>query len=390
MVVYWNYQQPYCRPPDTPPSGDEDEGTLDAFSSGAVLRARNGFGRRSIAGRPDVSLVELDDSLDPSLNLYFAGWNRALSPPERSTTIHHPQTLEKRISFDYDPARVTAYQPEATSADTTHLRVVDWDRGTTEAGSSGAPLFDDRERVVGVLSGGFAACGNDQSDWYGRFAVGWDAGDRPDARLRDWLAPDGQNPKTLGGMPLRAGTQLAFFDASVSGRAVQLSWQVARADGDADQFLLEQAPAGDGASFQPVTTRPASPDRSRIYSYRVADLPVGTYRFRLQQVGPDGSRTMLDSIRAQVTLQEPVFLRAAPNPVRTSATVRFAVQATQPVQVGLFDALGRRVRTVFDEQLTAQTEARRTLSVEGLASGVYFLRLRTPDQQAVRRITVVR
>ena len=44
-------------------------------------------------------------------------------------------------------------------------------RTNTEPGSSGSPLFDQNRRIIGTLHGGFAACSNNQSDWYGRFSV---------------------------------------------------------------------------------------------------------------------------------------------------------------------------------------------------------------------------
>ena len=96
--------------------------------------------------------------------------------------IHQPNVDAKRWSIDYDASEIYGYNTPGT----THLRIVDWDLGTTEPGSSGSPMFDcTTHRVVGQLHGGYAACGNDLEDWYGRIAVSWDAG------LSDVLDPDG-------------------------------------------------------------------------------------------------------------------------------------------------------------------------------------------------------
>jgi len=67
--------------------------------------------------------------------------------------------------------------------------VIDWDAGTTEPDSSGSPLFDQNHHVVGQLHGGYAACGNNSSDWYGQFSVSWNGGGTSATRLRDWLDP---------------------------------------------------------------------------------------------------------------------------------------------------------------------------------------------------------
>ena len=78
----------------------------------------------------------------------------------------------------------------------THIRVHDWDAGTTEPGSSGSHLFDQNHCVVGQLGGGFAACGNDEPDWYGRLSVSWTGGGTSATRLSDWLDPFGNGALT--------------------------------------------------------------------------------------------------------------------------------------------------------------------------------------------------
>ncbi|HNU83421.1 MAG TPA: T9SS C-terminal target domain-containing protein, partial [Thermoanaerobaculia bacterium] len=60
---------------------------------------------------------------------------------------------------------------------------------TTEPGSSGSPLFDPNHRIVGQLHGGSAACGNNLSDYYGRFSVSWTGGGSNTSRLSNWLDP---------------------------------------------------------------------------------------------------------------------------------------------------------------------------------------------------------
>ena len=48
-----------------------------------------------------------------------------------------------------------------------------YDAGSTQGGSSGAPLIDAKSQlIVGVLSGGHASCDEpDAFDYYGRLAV---------------------------------------------------------------------------------------------------------------------------------------------------------------------------------------------------------------------------
>ncbi len=181
LVVYWNFQSPTC--------GQLGGGSLADFQTGSIFRAAY--------ATSDFTLVELDDPPAPDWNVTFAGWDRRGDVPTRATAIHHPSGDEKSISFEDDPLQITFYPFIASPVDSTHLRVMDWDLGTTEGGSSGSPLFDQNHRVVGQLHGGLAACGNDASDWYGRFSVSWDGGGADTLRLSDWLDPLGTGQTTL-------------------------------------------------------------------------------------------------------------------------------------------------------------------------------------------------
>ncbi len=189
VVVFWNYQNSTCRTPSTPESGFTGDGDKDQFQTGAFLRA---------AWSPiDMSLLELDDAPDTEWGVNFAGWDHSETDPTSAVCIHHPRGGEKRISFEQESAYTTSYLGLVSPGDGTHLRVTDWDLGTTEPGSSGAPLFDPAHRVVGILHGGYAQCGNDDSDWFTRFAVAWDLGGTAATRLRDWLDPLGTGADTL-------------------------------------------------------------------------------------------------------------------------------------------------------------------------------------------------
>jgi subtilisin-like proprotein convertase family protein len=179
LVVYWNYENSWCRTPGSPESGQPGDGVLDQFNTGSFFRAEY--------DPSDMTLVLLDDDPDPEWQVGFAGWDRGTHDAPSAVAIHHPNTDEKRISFEFDPTTTTSYLGDGQPGDGTHVRVEDWDIGTTEPGSSGSPLFDQNHRVIGQLHGGYAACGNDDPDWYGRFSLSWTGGGSPSSRLSDWL-----------------------------------------------------------------------------------------------------------------------------------------------------------------------------------------------------------
>lgn len=190
VVVYWNYQNSYCRTGLEENQGKGD-GKLIEFNSGAILRANY--------APSDFTLLELDDPAP--VNSFFAGWDISSQPAKNTTIcIHHPSTSEKRISLNYDGTQIINYQfGDQLDPNGQHLMVENWELGTTESGSSGAPLFNENKRVVGQLHGGLASCSENLYDAFGWIYKSWTGGGSPQNRLKDWLDPLNLNPTFIDG-----------------------------------------------------------------------------------------------------------------------------------------------------------------------------------------------
>lgn len=173
LVVYWNYQTSKC--------GGARDGKLADFQTGSVHLASS---RKS-----DFTLVKLVKTPNPKWNVNYAGWDARDKVGTPAVGIHHPNVDEKSISFEDDPTEISSYGGSSSPGDGTHVRIVDWDKGTTEPGSSGSPLFNKDHRVIGQLHGGGAACGNDESDYYGRLHTSWEGEGSSTTRLKDHLDP---------------------------------------------------------------------------------------------------------------------------------------------------------------------------------------------------------
>jgi lysyl endopeptidase len=160
-------------------------------ANGATLRASN--------GGSDFALVQIDNlTLNDAQNwnLFYAGWDNTDAAVQEQVGIHHPSGDVKKISRDADPATQIPWN----GADCWEITA--WDEGTTEPGSSGSPLFDQNQRIIGQLFGGQAACSgvvdNDLPDYYGRFGVSWN-GASASERLHDWLDPSTSGATTNDG-----------------------------------------------------------------------------------------------------------------------------------------------------------------------------------------------
>jgi lysyl endopeptidase len=103
----------------------------------------------------------------------------------------------KKISVDNDPAVSATYSAEFVSLG--FWKILQWDKGTTEGGSSGAPLFDQNHRVVGFLTGGEAICGRSVNDYFAKMSVSYDLSSLLWEQLKGWIDPLGSGLKKLDG-----------------------------------------------------------------------------------------------------------------------------------------------------------------------------------------------
>lgn len=205
-VFVFNYESPGC-------TNNSDGSTSQSISGSQMMDS---------GSSSDYALLKLSSTPPSSYNVYYSGWDATGNTPTKTTAIHHPAGDVKKISFDNDAPTISRYRG-APGSGTTHWRIQDWDDGTTEGGSSGSGLFDQNKRIVGQLHGGYAACGNDREDWYGRLSVTY-------PNICQWLAPgcstkivNGYNPG--GGGDTQAPSAPAGLSVSnVAATSVSLSW----------------------------------------------------------------------------------------------------------------------------------------------------------------------
>lgn len=135
----------------------------------------------------DFSLVKLNRFPGINGGLYLAGWDARSKNPKSGVCIHHPLGDVKKISMTTSPLNTGDFG-EGFNKDS-HWVVSRWNVGTTEGGSSGAPLFDNLHHLVGTLSGGDANCNNPVNDFFTKFALSWDFYPDSSKQLKCWLDP---------------------------------------------------------------------------------------------------------------------------------------------------------------------------------------------------------
>ncbi len=172
-------------------------------SGTSIAKSITGYTTRAKAKYADLQgsdffLYQLTSSIPDSYKPYYAGWDRSSVTPTAGACIHHPGGDCKKISF---PSVVQ----KGTSSYNRYL-IVSWytgsqNKGVTEQGSSGSPLFNAEKRIIGQLYAGSSACNNmSGTDLYGRVYTSWNGGGTNETSLKSWLDPNNTGVSTLDGL----------------------------------------------------------------------------------------------------------------------------------------------------------------------------------------------
>lgn len=183
-VFYFGYESENC----------DGSSILDAKTiSGSQLIA--------VTDKIDFALVRLSSIIPEDYNPVFAGINIAGSPANKSVCIHHPNGDTKKISVNDDPVITTTYTDSGIPnvLPSSHWLVESWEKGTTEGGSSGSPLFDENHLIVGTLSGGGNPCSEVINDNFSKITYAWNHfKDDNIKQLAHWLNPSEKKFIALG------------------------------------------------------------------------------------------------------------------------------------------------------------------------------------------------
>ncbi|HEY5511654.1 MAG TPA: serine protease [Prolixibacteraceae bacterium] len=174
-VFSFNYESPFCG------QNGSTNGFADQTMTGSILRARS--------DSLDFALVELEMIPPASYRPYYVGWDRSKTTPPNTRSIHHPMADVKKVSVDLLAPGIASYSV------TGHVLnnfwwIKKWDIGTTEAGSSGGPLFNDSNLLIGSLTGGNATCSSSIDDYFSMFSFQWNYSSLASRQLKVWLDPD--------------------------------------------------------------------------------------------------------------------------------------------------------------------------------------------------------
>ncbi|MDA3882229.1 MAG: T9SS type A sorting domain-containing protein [Bacteroidales bacterium] len=181
-VFYFGYEFPQC----------DNTGGINTSKvvSGAHFRATHPD------DKIDFSLVEMYNPPPDSFEPYYLGWDVTDEASNGSVAIHHPRGDAMKISIDNQYSNTASFYTYKLN---THWQIADWEIGTTEAGSSGCPLFTSDHKVYGTLSGGEASCDDPINDYFSKLSSAYYSAGDSSTQLQYWLDPANYGAETCPG-----------------------------------------------------------------------------------------------------------------------------------------------------------------------------------------------
>lgn len=183
-VFDFNYESPTC---------ENEEVPLQSVSGASVVSA--GF-YGVFPDSLDFLLLRLSEKLPPDYKVYYSGWDARGVASTGNFVLHHPQGDIKKVSIDEDAivtSTFTGFNPAA------HWLVNDYEKGSSENGSSGAGLISSELLLIGTLTGGGETCSDPITDYYQKFSRAYNDYAPAHAQLKAWLDPKNLNMLTCVG-----------------------------------------------------------------------------------------------------------------------------------------------------------------------------------------------
>ena len=154
--------------------------------------------------------------------------------------------------------------------------------------------------------------------------------------------------------------------ATANNKNISINWHTST-ELNTSHFIIQHST--DGTSFTDIGTIKAVGSGANGYSFTDTHPANGTNYYRLQSVDRDGASSFSKVVSAEI-VDSKYEIVVVPNPVKSVAIIK----GNHIALVQVIDNIGRVVKTV-----TLKDATNPVLSVSGLPTGVYHLRIQTTD-----------
>ena len=198
---------------------------------------------------------------------------------------------------------------------------------------------------------------------------------------------------------------LIRFSAKAVGDSVFLTWSVASEINHAGYNILKSKENEDRyeqINNHIITSKENTSLHYKSYSFTDYAKEADHFSYMLEQISLDGTSTLYGpewpARKTSVDRGEKSFEfrlpKNYPNPFNSSTTLTFAVEKQSYVEIGVYDLLGRKVRTLIRKHLNAGVyntiwKGRNEFG-EAMSSGTYIIQMRIGEQAVRHKVTLLR
>ncbi len=262
-IFYFDYQSESCSNPSEDPINES------MTMQGAYLITKGSINNETST---DYSLLELQNLPQQFLDVVYLGWERNVVTSNVNVNISHPNGDIKKIAkTSVKPTSKATADYCGNSSDIKNWEVT-WSSGITGGGSSGSPLLNASNRVVGILHGGLSRCSDSPDDQacgvtsavngpdnFGKFSEAWNVSNLAfSSSLKSYLDPDNKNKAYLNSYDppapeVEPGT-------STSGEGLRITFQ-----------NNEKKLFGQSTAIHNNIMAIGAPEENRVYIYEIVN-----------------------------------------------------------------------------------------------------------------------
>ncbi len=203
---------------------------------------------------------------------------------------------------------------------------------------------------------------------------------------------------TLSGLPV----QLTSFTARINpnGAGVRIDWTTASETNNLG-FYVQRRVSGTEAWATVSDLIPGHGTTLEPQVYSFVDLSVhgaGTYQYRLRQMDLDGTAHYVDPISItlgptdvkELAPREFALKQNYPNPFNPETVIKFSVENTAKASLEVYNLLGQKVATLFNEVAEAGQYYNVRLNGISLSTGMYIYRLQSGTRVDIKKMMLVK
>ena len=187
--------------------------------------------------------------------------------------------------------------------------------------------------------------------------------------------------------------EIKSFTVTATESSARLIWSTATEINNA-KFEVERLSIAGKQAWMTVGSVAGSgtSNTPKEYSFTDNNLFAGKYSYRLKQIDRNGKFSYTNEAEVVIAGVPKVFAleQNYPNPFNPTTKIGFTLQVSGITTLKVYDAVGKEVATLVNENLEAGAYHEAIFDASRLASGVYLARLQSGGRQLMRKMLMLK